>query len=134
MTECMQNAQSRGRSGGPLEMKAQEICNAIYGLQGMDSRYPEVVAVVSRLNKRLAQRQQRRLEEMKSGSSNKSGGGGFAFTAQGVGNALSGLQSMSFKDSEEISTMLGYLADETELCAEVMKAQDLANALFGWFF
>jgi hypothetical protein len=56
---------------------------------------------------------------------------GFAFTAQGVGNALSGLQSMTFKDSDEISTMLGYLADETEACTETMKAQDLANALFG---
>ena len=56
---------------------------------------------------------------------------GFAFTAQGVGNALSGLQSMSFTDSDEVSVMLGYLADEAEACTEIMKAQDLANAFFG---
>lgn len=55
----------------------------------------------------------------------------FAFTAQGVGNALSGLQSMTFKDSDEISVLLGYLADEAEACTETMKAQDIANALFG---
>jgi len=48
-----------------------------------------------------------------------------------MGNALSGLQSMSFLDSEEIPVMLGYLADEVEASKEVMRAQDLANALFG---
>ena len=37
---------SRGRRGSAMDMTAQEICNAIYGLQGMDSKYPEVISVV----------------------------------------------------------------------------------------
>jgi len=41
-------------------MNPQELCNAIYGLQGMDSKYVEVQAVVKQINRRLAKRQARR--------------------------------------------------------------------------
>ena len=37
---------SRGRRGDAIDMTPQEICNAIYGLQGMDSKYPEVISVI----------------------------------------------------------------------------------------
>jgi hypothetical protein len=113
-----------------MSMKPQEICNAMYGLQGMDSRHPEVLSVLRELNKRLAVRQRARGEQRMSGNSS-SKRLPTPFTAQGIGNALSGLQSMSFKDGVEVSEVLGYLADELEACVEVMKAQDIANALFG---
>jgi hypothetical protein len=72
-----------------------------------------------------------------SGSSSGSGGSGSRgsrlapFTAQGVGNSFSGLQSMSTADSPSVAETLGLLADVAESSCEVMRPRDVGNALFG---
>jgi len=96
----------------------------------MDSRFEEVISVLSVLNEKLAQYKERCV-----------GGGAGAgaswvpaplkFTAQGVGNSFSGLQSMSNTDSSVVTDTLGLLADVAEASGEIMRPRDVGNALFG---
>lgn len=96
-------------------LSSQELANAFYGLVGMNSDHAEVVAVVRALTPYLHEAG-RRPEE--------------PFTSQGVGNCVSGFQTMSNSDPA-ISAALGHLADCVEACASGMTPQDISNALFG---
>ena len=57
---------------------------------------------------------------------------GEVFTSQGIGNAISGFQSMSLSDDvETISKALGLFADIIEASSLPMSARDISNAMFG---
>jgi hypothetical protein len=101
---------------GTLLLGAQELANAYYGLCGMDSRYPEVRKILRVLNGKLAASAAHRP---------------LRFTSQGIGNALSGLQSMAPEDGPEVLQALSLLTEQLEACEHVMPPVDLSNALFG---
>ena len=96
-----------------VPMNAQELCNAIYGMQSLDSKHVEVIELLRILNQRMRVSQD------------------VVFTSQGAGNALSGLQSMSHEDGSEVSEMVGHLADKIEAVPGPMSSRDISNALFG---
>merc|ERR1719443_1504198 len=50
-------------------------------------------------------------------------------TAQTVGNALYGLQSMG--DSQEVRELVAALTVKVQECGEQLKAQEVGNALYG---
>jgi hypothetical protein len=79
----------------------------------MDSVYPETKSVLGALNNKL-----REVADT------------VVFTSQGIGNALSGLQSMAV-DGQEVKDALEMFAKQLERCSDVMTPQDLSNALFG---
>jgi hypothetical protein len=93
------------------KLSAQELANAFFGLQGLDSKFPEVRNIVKALTKKLVQ------------------AGDVKFSSQGIGNAISGFQSM--EDCPEVIEALGLLGEKLEACDQVMPPMDLANALFG---
>lgn len=49
----------------------------------------------------------------------------------GIGNALSGFQSMSLVDGPQVEVALGVLADRLESCSDIMTPLDMSNALYG---
>ena len=102
-------------------LKPQELANAMWGLQGMNSDYPEVRAVVVALMTKL---------EASLAAAKKSPQGFLSFTAQGVGNAICGLQSMSDEVTEPVM-LLGYFAGIIMNSPEMMTPQDIGNAMFG---
>jgi Ran GTPase-activating protein (RanGAP) involved in mRNA processing and transport len=79
----------------------------------MDSVFPEVREVLKALNKKLRQASD------------------VQFTAQGIGNAISGLQTMTNTDGPEITEALALLTQKLESCPHEMEPLDLSNALFG---
>jgi hypothetical protein len=134
-------------------MSAQELANAYYGLNGMDSCHAEVRNVLRILNAKLAASTaamkglgggvgagaQGGVEGVETGVG-EGGGYGAAkkervlnmrFTSQGIGNALSGFQSMVGSDGQEPLEGLSLLVEHLELCEDVMTPMDLSNGLFG---
>lgn len=98
------------------KISPQEMSNALYGLKNMDSREPIIRKLVKVLSRKLHEAMQ---DER------------FVFTSQGIGNALSGLQTMSNLDGPEVIELVGLLADITERSDVVMSPCDISNALFG---
>lgn len=100
------------RAATSLDYSSQEMANAFYGLQSMNSEHPEVVSVLRELAVGLA-----KLKE--------------SFTSQGMGNALTGFQTMSTVDSPVVVETLGLFADKIDSMAEPMAPLDIANAVYG---
>lgn len=95
-------------------LSAQELANSYFGLQGLDSKYSEVIELLEQLNYQLVKSV-----------------GTVKLTSQGIGNGLSGLQSMSCADSDEVLKTLGLFADIIDVSEFPMSSEDIANALFG---
>jgi len=93
------------------DLKAQEVGNALYGLQGMSSDSEEVRNLLRSLVPKVI--------------SCKG-----LFNAQAVGNALYGLQGMS-SDVVEVRDLLRALVPNVISCKEDLKAQAVGNALYG---
>lgn len=100
------------RAARNLDYSSQELANAFYGLQNMNSEHPEVVDVLRELALGLT-----KLKE--------------SFTSQGMGNALTGFQTMSTVDSTVVVETLGLFADKIDSMTEPMAPLDIANAVFG---
>lgn len=98
------------------DMSPQELCNAYYGLQNMDSIHGEVIQVLRVLNDKLEK---------------TSLVVGHAFTAQGLGNAVSGFQTMTTDDSAEVGRGLALWGEKISQSKNVMAPHELGNALFG---
>ena len=120
----------------------QEISNCFYGLQNMDSKHVETVAVLVSLAKGL--KQALAATDFRIGSVHSSTGGqgretvaGAAVTSQCIGNAFFGFQTMENNDNTLVDECLGLLADlmdrmdEDENNMMTMLPHDLANALMG---
>ena len=93
------------------ELKAQNVGNALYGLQGMSSEVAEVRAMLAAL-----------VPQVKACKEE--------FKAQNVGNTLYGLQGMSIEVSE-VQAMLAALVPQVKACKEEFSAQEVGNALYG---
>ena len=78
----------------------QEISNSFYGLQNMDSKHVETLAVLVALSKALKH----------ASVSGFPAHGGMAMTSQGIGNALSGFQTMENSNNHVVDECLGLLA------------------------
>ena len=139
-------------------MDAQELANAYYGLNGMDSCHPQVRNMLRILNDKLtistalaktqppsqqsSQSLSRRRpqdldldrdddQDLYHNDHHHQQGINMRFTSQGIGNALSGLQSMTHSDGPEALQALAGLVEHLEACEEEMSPMDLSNALFG---
>ena len=99
----------------------QEICNSFYGLQNMDSKHVETLAVLVALNKALKHANRHGFPSR----------GGSIMTSQGIGNALSGFQTMENNDNHVVDESLGLLVSLIGTMQEAMSPQDLANAFMG---
>jgi hypothetical protein len=104
-------ARSINRSSA--QMRPQEIANAIYGLQGMNSHLIEVKEVLLAL-------------ELKITSSKRSQN----LNAQEIGNALYGLQKMS-SDCPEVRKLLLAITKKMNNYDVVLNAQAVGSALIG---
>ena len=101
LSECL--------SGNDIILKAQEVGNALYGLQSLgDSK--EVRGLLAALTPKVQQC-------------------GEVLSAQNVGNALYGLQSLG--DSIEVRGLLAALTPKVQQCSEVLTPAALAMALCG---
>jgi hypothetical protein len=94
--------------------RPQELANALWGLQGMDSNVIEVQQIVISLAKQLERIPQTSL-----------------FSGQEISIAISGLQTMSADDHPCVSNIIGLLADRLEMCRDELKPVEIANILFG---
>lgn len=116
-------------------MNAQELANAYYGMNGMDSCHAEVRNVLRILNGKLAAITAAMAAAgggvVDGGEGGRSGVLNMRFTSQGVGNALSGFQSMVGSDGPEPLEAMSLLVEHIESCVDVMSPMDLSNALFG---
>lgn len=97
----------------PGRFTAQELSNALWGLQGMDGRVPEVAQLFEVLAMRL--------EEMPPA---------VKFSAPEISMAISGLQSCG-DDCPAVIKILGLLADRLEACTDKLRSFEIANILFG---
>jgi hypothetical protein len=68
------------------------VSNALYGLQELDSKHAEVCALVEAMNSQVAASLQQP--------------GFFRFVPQGIGNAISGLQSVPDSEKSEASASI----------------------------
>ena len=99
----------------------QEISNSFYGLQNMDSKHVETLAVLVALNKGLKH----------ACTYGFPAHGGATMTSQGVGNALSGFQTMENSNNHVVDESFGLLVGLMGTMQETMSPKDLANAFMG---
>ena len=92
-------------------LDAQNVGNALYGLQNKSSEHIEVRTLLGVLAGKVADCRER-------------------LKAQEVGNALYGLQGMC-SEHIEVRTLLGVLASKVEDCQERLNPQEVGNALYG---
>ena len=90
---------------------AQEVGNALHGMQSMSSDHAEVRSMVSALSGKVHSCKE-------------------SLTAQNVGNALYGMQSMG-SDHVEVRSMVSALSGKVHSCKESLTAQNVGNALHG---
>ena len=87
----------------------------------MDSKHIETIAVLVALNKALKYANKYDFPSH----------GGASITSQGIGNALSGFQTMENSNNHVVDESLGLLISLVETMQETMSPQDLANAFIG---
>ncbi|STX29205.1 Response regulator consisting of a CheY-like receiver domain and a Fis-type HTH domain [Legionella beliardensis] len=95
----------------PIELDAQAIGNALYGLQSMDAKNEAVQAVLCALADKIT-------------------ASSASLNAQEIGNALYGLQNMDAR-SEAVQAVLRALADKITASSAMLSAQAIGNALYG---
>jgi len=92
-------------------LRAQEVSNALYGLQGMSSDRQEVLDLVRVLTGKVESCRE-------------------SLDAQHIGNAMYGLQHMDGR-MEEVRSLMSALLDVLPDDLSVLKAQDIGMFLFG---
>jgi hypothetical protein len=102
---------------------AQEMSNALYGMQRMDSKHVETIAVLMVLVKAL--------KRLVASTDPKTGGQPTTMTSQGIGNALFGLQTMENENNHLVDECFELFAQLVGRVEGEMTPHDLANALFG---
>ena len=90
---------------------AQEVGNALYGMQSMNSDHAEVRSMISALAGKVNSCKE-------------------SLSAQNIGNALYGMKNMS-SDHAEVRSMISALSGKVNSCKESLGAQEVANALYG---